>query len=33
MKTNIEFNASYALLTVDLQLGESIKAEPGAVPW
>jgi hypothetical protein len=25
MNPNIEFNASYALLTVDLQPGESIK--------
>ncbi len=31
MNTNIEFNASYALLTVDLAPGESIKAEPGAM--
>ena len=31
MKTTIEFDPSYALLTVDLEPGESIKAEPGAM--
>ncbi len=31
MKTEIEFDPSYALLTVDLDPGESIKAEPGAM--
>ncbi len=31
MKTLIESNPSYALLTVDLEPGEKIKAEPGAM--
>ncbi len=31
MRTNIEFNPSYSLLTVELSPGESIKAEPGAM--
>jgi uncharacterized protein (TIGR00266 family) len=31
MKTSIEFSASYALLNVDLESGEGIKAEPGAL--
>ena len=31
MKVNTEFEASYALLVVDLEYGESIKAEPGAM--
>ncbi len=31
MNTTIEFNASYAMLLVDLAPGESIKAEPGAM--
>ena len=31
MKVNTEFEASYALLVVDLEHGESIKAEPGAM--
>ena len=31
MKTKVEFNPSYAMLTVDLDPGESIKAEPGAM--
>ena len=31
MRANIEFEASYAILIVDLDDGESIKAEPGAM--
>ena len=31
MKTTVEFDPSYAMLTVDLAPGESIKAEPGAM--
>ena len=31
MRTSIEFDPSYALLIVDLEPGESIKAEPGAM--
>ena len=31
MKTTIEFDPSYAMLTVDLEPGEAIKAEPGAM--
>ena len=31
MKTIVEFDPSYAMLTVDLDPGESIKAEPGAM--
>ena len=31
MQTVIEFDPSYALLTVALEEGESIKAEPGAM--
>ena len=31
MQTNIEFDPSYALLTANLEPGESIKAEPGAM--
>ena len=31
MKTSVEFNPSYAMLTVDLDPGEAIKAEPGAM--
>ena len=31
MKTTVEFNPSYAMLTVDLDPGEAIKAEPGAM--
>ena len=31
MKTTVEFDPSYAMLTVDLDPGESIKAEPGAM--
>ena len=31
MKTTTEFESSYALLVVDLEQGESIKAEPGAM--
>ncbi len=31
MKSTIEFDPSYALLTVDLEAGEAIKAEPGAM--
>ncbi len=31
MKPIIEFNSSYALLTLELEPGESIKAEPGAM--
>ena len=31
MKTTVEFDPSYAMLTVDLTPGESIKAEPGAM--
>ena len=31
MRTSIEFEASYSLLVVDLEAGESIKAEPGAM--
>lgn len=31
MRTSIEFEASYSLLVVDLEDGESIKAEPGAM--
>ncbi len=31
MHTKIEFNNSYALLTVELDQGEEIKAEPGAM--
>ena len=30
MRATVEFEASYALLVVDLEDGESIKAEPGA---
>ena len=31
MKTAVEFDPSYAMLTVDLEPGEAIKAEPGAM--
>ena len=31
MKTTLEFDPSYAMLTVDLDPGESIKGEPGAM--
>ena len=31
MKTTIEYDPSYAMLTVDLEPGEAIKAEPGAM--
>ncbi len=31
MKTTVEYNPSYAMLTVDLDPGEEIKAEPGAM--
>ena len=31
MKTTVEFDPSYAMLTVDLNPGEIIKAEPGAM--
>ena len=31
MKTTIEFDPSYAMLTVDLEPGEAVKAEPGAM--
>ncbi len=31
MKTTVEFDPSYAMLTVDLNPGEAIKAEPGAM--
>ena len=31
MQTNIEYAPSYALLTVELAAGESVKAEPGAM--
>ena len=31
MKTSVEFDPSYAMLTVDLDPGEAIKAEPGAM--
>ena len=31
MKTTVEFDPSYAMLTVDLEPGEAIKAEPGAM--
>ncbi|MCE2500732.1 MAG: TIGR00266 family protein [Dehalococcoidia bacterium] len=31
MRTTVEFNPSYSLLTIDLDAGESIKAEPGAM--
>ena len=31
MQTAIEFDPSYAMLTVALEAGESIKAEPGAM--
>ena len=31
MRTTIEFDPSYSLLTIDLDAGESIKAEPGAM--
>ena len=31
MKTTVEYNPSYAMLTVDLNPGEEIKAEPGAM--
>ena len=31
MQTNIEFDPAYALLTVNLEPGETIKAEPGAM--
>lgn len=31
MQTNVEFDPAYALLTVNLDPGESIKAEPGAM--
>ena len=31
MKSTVEFNPSYSLLTIDLTAGESIKAEPGAM--
>ena len=31
MKTTVEFDPSYAMLTVDLEPGEAVKAEPGAM--
>ena len=31
MKSNVEFNPSYSLLTIELEPGESIKAETGAM--
>ena len=31
MRTTIEFDPSYSMLTVDLEPGEAIKAEPGAM--
>lgn len=31
MRTTIEFDPTYALLTAELNPGESIKAEPGAM--
>ena len=31
MRTTVEFDPSFAMLTVDLEPGESIKAEPGAM--
>ena len=31
MKSNVEFNPSYSLLTIELEPGESVKAETGAM--
>lgn len=31
MRSTVEFNPSYSLLTIDLDAGESLKAEPGAM--
>ena len=31
MKASLEFDPSYALLTFELDPGESVKAEPGAM--